>query len=275
MTSSSHPVELLEQKIAPLRDELLAHPVYQEIKTVEQLRYFMEQHVFAVWDFMSLLKRLQLHAAGCQLPWVPPVDVSLARFINEIVLGEECDQDGSGGYLSHFELYLEAMSDIDASRLEVEKLISGLRSGREFAALWPEIAKLETTSRFVQNTLDLSLTGKIHEVAASFCYGREEVIPDMFSRLVPVIKSSGMPVERFLYYLERHIELDGDEHGALAKRLVETLIGDDEQKLAEAITAAEEAIRSRIELWNGVVDQIAKSKLSARFLQDSVSRETA
>ncbi|MCA9039221.1 MAG: DUF3050 domain-containing protein [Planctomycetaceae bacterium] len=275
MTSSSNLVDRLEVAIAPLREELLAHPIYKNIRSVEELKFFMEQHVFAVWDFMSLLKRLQQHAAGCQLPWVPPFDVTVARFINEIVLGEECDEDGAGGYLSHFQLYLEAMADISADRQEVEKLITSLQAGEEFDLVWPTISKLETTSDFVKTTMSVALHGKIHEVAASFCYGREEVIPDMFSRLVPVIKGSGLSVDRFLYYLERHIELDGDEHGALARRLVEHLIGDSEEKLTEAIRAAEEAIRARIELWNGVADQIAKSKLSARFSQDSVSRETA
>ncbi|QDU82028.1 hypothetical protein Pla110_37820 [Polystyrenella longa] len=264
MDPSSPAVDRLESAIAPLRDQLLSHPIYEAITSVEQLRIFMEQHVFAVWDFMSLLKRLQQHAAGCQLPWVPPADISIARFINEIVLGEECDEDRKGGYLSHFQLYLEAMSDIDASRSEVEKLIDGLRDGQKFDHLWPQIQKLESTSGFVNHTMSLSLEGKIHEVAASFCYGREEIIPDMFSRLVPVIKESGLPVEQFVYYLERHIELDGDEHGALARRLVEVLIGESEEKLVEATRAAEAAIQSRIELWDGIVERITKSPLSTR-----------
>ncbi|MAT15431.1 MAG: antimetabolite toxin biosynthesis protein MgoB [Planctomyces sp.] len=275
MSSSPRPVDRLEAAIAPLREELLAHPLYDAITSVAELRVFMQQHVFAVWDFMSLLKRLQRHAAGCDLPWVPPADVSVARFINEIVLGEECDLDGSGSYLSHFELYLNAMSNIDADRTEIDRLIDGLRQGDDFDAAWSRIQKPASTAAFVQTTINLALDGEVHEVAASFCYGREEVIPDMFSRLVPTIKAGGMPVDDFVYYLERHIELDGDEHGALARRLVEALIGDSEEKLQQAIAAATRAIEARVELWNGILAEIAKLKISPRFSQDSVSRETA
>lgn len=275
MPVSPNSVERLERAIAPLREELLAHPMYEAISSVADLRVFMEQHVFAVWDFMSLLKRLQRHAAGCELPWVPPVDISVARFINEIVLGEECDRDGAGGYLSHFELYLNAMSNISADRTGIDQLIAGLRDGADFATVWSRIPKTASTGAFVDTTINLALHGQVHEVAASFCYGREEVIPDMFSRLVPKIKASDLPVDDVVYYLERHIELDGDEHGALARGLVEALIGDSETKLTEAIAAATKAIEARIELWNGILAEISKLKISPRFPQGSVSRETA
>ena len=97
-----------------LRFDLLNHPLYESVQTHENLRLFMREHAFAVWDFMSLLKRLQQIATCCDIPWSPASDASHARFINEIVLGEECDEDGRGGYSSHFELYLSAMEEVEA-----------------------------------------------------------------------------------------------------------------------------------------------------------------
>ena len=53
------PFESLTKDVQPLRVKLLGHPLYGMIDSLTTLRVFMEYHVFAVWDFMSLLKSLQ------------------------------------------------------------------------------------------------------------------------------------------------------------------------------------------------------------------------
>src|ERR1700741_740783 len=106
--------------LATLRAELLDHPVYAEVTSVADLRRFMEDHVFAVWDFMSLLKRLQQDLTCTKGPWFPADNVRAARLINDIVIGEETDVDPDGSYLSHLDLYLRAMADVGASTRQFE-----------------------------------------------------------------------------------------------------------------------------------------------------------
>ena len=61
----------LDQQLAPLRGQLLNHPIYGLLSELGNLRQFMEVHVFAVWDFMSMLKSLKRELGGCSVPWVP------------------------------------------------------------------------------------------------------------------------------------------------------------------------------------------------------------
>src|SRR5262245_17345533 len=107
-------IEKIKLRLAPLRESLLNHPVYARLDRVEALRVFMQHHVFAVWDFMSLLKTLQQRLTCTQTPWVPPTNHVGCRLINEIVLGEESDEDGQGKFASHFELYLRSMQQCGA-----------------------------------------------------------------------------------------------------------------------------------------------------------------
>ena len=98
------PLHNIHARLAPLRKTLFEHPIYARIDCVDALHIFMQHHVFAVWDFMSLLKTLQQRLSYTHVPWLPPMDRQGCRLVNEIVLAEESDQDGRGGFASHFEL---------------------------------------------------------------------------------------------------------------------------------------------------------------------------
>ncbi|KEO81606.1 DUF3050 domain-containing protein [Tumebacillus flagellatus] len=244
------------QSMQDIRDRLLEHDIYRELNTPDKVRTFMKHHVFAVWDFMSLLKRLQNLLTDVSVPWMPGKPTQYARFINEIVLGEESDEDGNGGYISHFDLYLEAMEQVEADSRPVQHFLRALRDGKSVADALSEVGVPDTVSQFVTHTMEIALHGKPHEVAAAFFYGREDIIPDMFTHLVKDIEGQGKAVDRLVYYLHRHIELDGDSHGPLAEQLLNHLCGDDPQKKQEAMETAKRSLESRIKLWQGVVDEV-------------------
>ncbi|WP_018130544.1 DUF3050 domain-containing protein [Effusibacillus pohliae] len=247
------------QKVEAKRHELLKHPVYRQVNSLQRIRIFMEHHVFAVWDFMCLLKRLQQQLTCVDVAWVPGKEPRFARLVNEIVLGEESDEDGRGGYASHFQLYCEAMAECGADLTAIERFIVSLQSGTDpFEAVHQ--AKIPQTVReFVAHNLQIAFRAAPHEVAAAFFFGREDIIPDMFQKLVPMLEQHGLPTERFVYYLKRHIELDGDQHGPLAEQLLVYLCGNDSKRWAEAERVAIRSLAMRIRLWDGVLAAFSKT----------------
>ncbi|HET6422202.1 MAG TPA: DUF3050 domain-containing protein [Planctomycetaceae bacterium] len=244
--------------LATIRERLLSHPVYAAVQTLPQLRLLMREHVFAVWDFMSLLKRVQQLVTGTTTPWLPNPDSESARFILEIVLGEEADEDGRGGYASHFELYRQAMLDVGADTAPIDAFLDRLRKGMDWQEAIERVDVLPSTRDFVRHTMTVVETGKQHEVAAAFFYGREDIIPEMFQRLVPLLEPQGVRVERMLHYLRRHIEVDGGSHGPLAKRLLARLCEGSPGADAEANVAAVAALQARMRLWDGILAAMQK-----------------
>ncbi|WP_116105208.1 DUF3050 domain-containing protein [Lewinella sp. IMCC34191] len=249
-------IDRIFEQTKPLQAQLTGHRLYQQLKDIDDIRLFMERHVFAVWDFMSLLKALQNELTCTTLPWKPVRNARTARFINEIVLGEETDVDRNGVPASHYELYLEAMDEVGADNQKIQQLlddINDLDNARE--AL--QAADLgEGIKRFVDYTFELIKEGKAHKIAAAFTFGRESLIPELFIEILNQSPEDKSRFPRLVYYLERHIEVDGDEHGPLSEAMVTELCGTDETKWAEAQAVAEEALRRRIGLWDEIADTL-------------------
>jgi hypothetical protein len=246
----------LRKIVAPLRETLLKHPIYTQVDSLDRLREFMGIHVFAVWDFMSLVKRLQSEVTVQHLPWMPPARPQVARFANEVVLGEESDLGPDGKPASHFELYLRAMDEIGAKTDEVRSLLARIEQGESWEVALRELNAPAGITDFVSETLRCAIYGSVVEVASYFFFGREDVIPEMFKKLLALWSEGAAEVPHFAFYLERHIELDGESHGPWAQEMLMALAGEDENKWMAATHAARSAISSRIRLWDGVAAHI-------------------
>jgi hypothetical protein len=266
-TSISSFQERVSLAIDARRQALLEHRLYFELETLGDLAVFMEHHVYAVWDFMSLLKALQVRLTCASVPWVPRGDGPVRRLVNEIVLAEESDSLPEGGAASHFELYLQAMREVGACTLSVEAFIRHLESGEPVAVALDLAGAPTPVKVFVLNTFDLIERGRVHEIAASFTYGREDLIPEMFTKLVTGLENQ-FPgkLANLRYYLDRHIELDGDEHGEMGRQMVALLCEGDPLSEEEAALAAADALQARIELWEGISKALGDSKASLRLL---------
>jgi DUF3050 family protein len=197
---------------------------------------------------------MDLHLqAGCRIPTPFPVS---RCFINEIVLGEESDEY-QGRPISHFEIYLEAMEQVKADTRVIRHVISCAPQGVDRLSFEevPAAAK-----EFVETTFRLIYGASSAAQAAAFAFGREDAIPDMFRSLVSQLNQEMCgELDKFVWYLERHIEVDGDDHGPLSLKMVADLCGDDPTLWEEASQAAEEALRARLRLWDGVLTLIKES----------------
>lgn len=244
-------------EIETARTALLGHPLYDRLRTLEDLAQFMECHVFAVWDFMSLLKALQQRLTCVQVPWVPVGDNQVRRLVNEIVLGEESDRAPDGTPSSHYELYLQAMQEAGADTAAVQGFIQQLQQGAGIAEALAASGVPDCVAEFVRHTFDVIAGGKPHVIAAAFTYGREDLIPAMFHELVARLEAEFPGRLQILrYYLDRHIQLDGDEHGEMGRTMVELLCEGNPQRETEARHAALEALTARLRLWDGIAERI-------------------
>ncbi|MGB1184593.1 MAG: DUF3050 domain-containing protein [Schleiferiaceae bacterium] len=247
-------IDRVKSEIQEVRAELIAHEAFTWVDSLEKAQHFMEYHVWAVWDFMVLLKGLQRELTCTDTYWVPKGNAAVRRLINEIVWGEESDEDRDGRAMSHFEMYLEAMQEAGAETQPIRNFILDLQNGVD-----PKVALAKSKApagakKFVLSTLDVVERGQPHEMAAVFTFGREDLIPDMFMEIVAGLKAQFPDkLGKFTYYLERHIEVDGDVHGHLAEQMVEQLCAEDENKWLVARDASLTALQARIELWTTVL----------------------
>ena len=254
-------MDKITQNLEPLKSKLKNHNLYNIINTQEDLKIFCESHVFAVWDFMSLLKKLQVELTSMNIPWMPSNNSEVSKLINEIVAGEETDENLDGSAISHYEMYINAINDIGVDTNLISNQISSLN---DINTIIDDINKLDIDDyikEFLKFTFRIINNDKTHEIASAFTFGREDLIPDMFIPLLEKINSSdNTRIDKLIYYFKRHIEVDGDMHGPMAMKMLSFLCNDDETKIDESITASKDALKVRIALWDGIEDKILNKK---------------
>lgn len=258
----THPrLKQIHEKTEPYRQAIIQHKVYGVIKDINDLRVFMRYHVYAVWDFMSLLKTLQNKLTCTSVPWFPKGNAETRFLINEIVVGEESDVDQKGERKSHFELYLDAMAQIGASASEMHTFIAQLQEGKNLDQAFAYAHSPAKAIAFVQFTFDTIRSDKDYIQSAVFTFGREDLIPGMFMAIInDLYKTEPEKISTFKYYLDRHIEVDGDHHSHLALAMTAHLCGENEQYWAEAEAAVILALQKRITLWDGVYEEIIQRR---------------
>ena len=250
----------ITQNLEPLKNRLRNHSLYNKIKDVDDLNIFSNAHVYAVWDFMSLLKFLQINLTSISIPWFPSKNTTTAKLINEIVAGEETDEDQEGQPVSHFEMYIDSIEEFG---LNTSEIINNLNTLNNIETIDKDIEKLDIKSYvkdFLKFTFSVIKRGKIHEVASVFTFGREDLIPDMFIPLIEGINSENNDLNKLIYYFKRHIEVDGDMHGPMSMEMLSYLCNNDPSKISESALIAEKALLARISLWDGIENEIKTKK---------------
>ena len=253
-------IEEIESSLAPLREQLRNHPLYEKLTSLSDVQIFMENHVYAVWDFMSLLKALQIKLTCTSLPWKPVQNTNTARFINEIVLEEETDRNELGVLKSHYEMYVDAMKEVGADTEGVANLLASITSQGDVLQVIENTNINDAVKAFLKFTFETIQTQETHKIAAAFTFGREELIPDMFLKIVAKAGEDAYP--KLTYYLKRHIELDGDEHGPLSLKMIQELCGNDEVKWQEVAACSKNALEQRIHLWDHIAKEIQCDELA-------------
>ncbi len=246
------------------------HRVFGLIKNIDDLRTFMSWHVFAVWDFMSLVKRLQIELTSVTIPWTPPRDDATARFINEIVLGEETDIAPDGQPLSHYHLYVAAMEEIGTSTLQIKTFTDLIAVNIPVADALQIVNAPAAVREFVTATITLASKGSVEEVLGGFVFGREDAIPEMFQSLMRTWHLDVQLAPKFVFYLERHIALDGDEHGPAAMRMLTHQVDGNSPRLLVLLNAAIDAIEHRIRLWDALADALVHDHARSRVPAEAV-----
>ena len=242
----------------PFHQRLEHHAVFGRLVDESSLRAFTELHVYAVWDFMSLIKSLQGSLTGNLVPWVPSRDYEATRLVNAIVLAEECDRRQEGvGYASHFQLYREAMVRIGAKTAAVDQFVRELQAGTRWQRALQNAEIPVAAERFIRHTLRTAEMAEPHQVAAAFLFGREAVLSTRFRPdLERLQRDRNIDTSGLLFYLERHMEVNRHQHASASERLVAVLCGEDDARWRQAEKTAKDCLEERLMLWDAVVKEI-------------------
>lgn len=256
-------IPTINQNIQEYKNQLLTHSLYEKVKTIDDLNCFLENHIYAVWDFMSLLKALQNKLTCTTTPWLPIGNPEVRYLINEIVVAEETDLTLDGSRQSHFEMYLDAMQQCGANTQDITAFLENVKATQNIFVSIKQSNLHPNVKAFLDFTFRVIEEGKAHNIAAAFTFGREDLIPSMFTEILKnfQINFPETDLSKLIYYFERHIELDADEHGPMAMQMISELCGTNETKWKEVEEVSKQALEKRIGLWDAIKEQITQKEL--------------
>ena len=256
-------IPTINQNIQEYKNQLLTHSLYEKVKTIDDLHCFLENHIYAVWDFMSLLKALQNKLTCTTTPWLPVGNPEVRYLINEIVVAEETDLALDGSRQSHFEMYLDAMQQCGANTQDITAFLENVKATQNIFVSIKQSNLHPNVKAFLDFTFRVIEEGKAHNIAAAFTFGREDLIPSMFTEILKnfQINFPETDLSKLIYYFERHIELDADEHGPMAMQMISELCGTNETKWKEVEEVSKQALEKRIGLWDAIKEQITQKEL--------------
>jgi len=256
-------IPTINQNIQDYKNQLLTHSLYEKVKTIDDLHCFLENHIYAVWDFMSLLKALQNKLTCTTTPWLPIGNPAVRYLINEIVVAEETDLAIDGSRQSHFEMYLDAMQQCGANTQDITAFLENVKATQNIFVSIKQSNLHPNVKAFLDFTFRVIEEGKAHKIAAAFTFGREDLIPSMFTEILKnfQINFPETNLSKLIYYFERHIELDADEHGPMAMQMISELCGTNETKWKEVEEISKQALEKRIGLWDAIKEQITQKEL--------------
>jgi hypothetical protein len=136
----------------------------------------------------------------------------------------------------------------------MEKLLTILQSGKCIQESIEATELPPSVKQFLHYTFQIAQEAPLHVKAAVFTFGREDLIPDMFTQILNKIYAEHPnKVSIFKYYIERHIEVDGGHHSQLATEMVTERCGKDPLKWKEATQAAIKSLEMRSLLWDAIM----------------------
>ena len=155
--------------------------------------------------------------------------------------------------MSHFELYLSSMKNINAKTDHIESIVDDVSKNKPKSFdkynLEPECYS------FLEGNNRLLNTNQLHIISALFTYGRETTLPGMFEKLLLRIGESSK-YDQLKLYLKRHIDVDSNRHGPLSLILFNKSCESDDSKYNQAVDAAIKSIEIRYNLWTGIHKKI-------------------
>ena len=236
------------------------HPLYSSLNNLPRLKFFMERHIYAVLDFMTLVKNLQKKISPMGTLWSPPENPTLCRFIGEIILEEETDQLPTGEYLSHFQIYCRALKEIQGNpQMAIEFSQSPLAPSNKLN--FESFLLPKSVRNFLAFNQELIRESKAHTLAASFYFGREKAIPIIFKSILKETLVTEKEAPMFHFYLGRHIELDSNEHGPKAKEMIKYFCQDKKTLCHEVLLTAKKVIEQRVKFWDEILEEMQETRI--------------